>query len=196
MAAGDGASRRKSWIIGGHTVILRVDLGAGEKYVDVIPTTWIDRWVRDTASSSILRTILLRTSVAPMIGSGSDRMRKALQKATERREIVVLLREGGQDADPKNAQTGTQQQSSSTQSRRRAAEPPPPKKEKTWVEFRLVNDEGKPVPGARYKLKITDGSVREGSLDDNGSVRVPSLDPGMCEISFLDYDQREWKRKS
>jgi hypothetical protein len=109
---------------------------------------------------------------------------------------VVLLREGGQDADPKNAQTGTQQQSSSTQSRRRAAEPPPPKKEKTWVEFRLVNDEGKPVPGARYKLKITDGSVREGSLDDNGSVRVPSLDPGMCEISFLDYDQREWKRKS
>jgi len=203
-AGGEGASRRKSWVIGGHTIVRRADLGAGEKYVDVIPSTWIDRWTRDAASSSILRTILQGTSVAPMIGSSgggvssatSDRLRKALQKAVERREIVVLLREGGQDADPAKAQTGNAAQQQSSQSRRRAAEPPPTKKEKTWVEFRLVNDEGKPVPGARFKLKITDGSVREGSLDDNGSVRVQNLDPGMCEISFLDYDQREWKRKS
>jgi hypothetical protein len=66
---------------------------------------------------------------------------------------------------------------------------------KTWVEFELLDQDGEPVPGARYRLKITDGSVREGALNEVGRVRVSGIDPGTCEISFLDYDGREWKKQ-
>jgi hypothetical protein len=81
---------------------------------------------------------------------------------------------------------------------RSAAQPPlagkRPEPEKTWVEFKLVDKLQRPVAGARYQLKITDGSVREGALDENGSVRVRGIDPGDCEITFPDFDGREWKR--
>jgi hypothetical protein len=36
--------------------------------------------------------------------------------------------------------------------------------------------------------------MREGTTDAEGSVRVPGIDPGMCEISYPDYDAKEWKR--
>jgi len=70
-----------------------------------------------------------------------------------------------------------------------------PRSKKTWVEFELLDQDGEPVAGAHYRLKITDGSVREGSLNELGRVRVAGIDPGTCEITFLDYDGREWKRK-
>jgi hypothetical protein len=71
--------------------------------------------------------------------------------------------------------------------------PPPRAQAKTWVEFRLVREwDGTPVADASYRLKLPDGSSRTGRLDQTGSVRVTDIDPGMCEISFLDHDQSEW----
>lgn len=76
--------------------------------------------------------------------------------------------------------------------------PPPsdPTPEKTWVDVQLVNEDGEPMAGERYILKITDGSVREGTLDASGRVRVNGIDPGTCTVIFPDLHASEWKRKS
>jgi hypothetical protein len=64
---------------------------------------------------------------------------------------------------------------------------------KTWIEIRLVDQDGKPVPNERYWMKLPDGSEQRGSLDDKGSARVEGIDPGTCMISFPDIDKREWR---
>jgi hypothetical protein len=76
-------------------------------------------------------------------------------------------------------------------------EPPPrtPTVVKTWVEFQLIDEEdGEPVPNASYRVKLPDGSVRDGRLDSQGMVRFENIDPGQCEITFSEIDAREWHR--
>jgi hypothetical protein len=63
---------------------------------------------------------------------------------------------------------------------------------KTWIEVELIDDRGSPVPYARYRLKLPDGTETNRSLDANGQDRVTDIDPGVCRISFLDFDAREW----
>jgi hypothetical protein len=67
---------------------------------------------------------------------------------------------------------------------------------KTWVEIRLVDEDGKPVPNQKYTLKLPDGTARNGSLDEHGHARVEQIDPGTCLVSFPEIDAREWKRAS
>jgi hypothetical protein len=64
---------------------------------------------------------------------------------------------------------------------------------KTWIEIRLVDAEDKPVPNQKYRIKMTDGSVKEGSLDGEGRARFEQIDPGNCEVSFPEIDAQEWK---
>jgi type VI secretion system secreted protein VgrG len=68
-------------------------------------------------------------------------------------------------------------------------------KKKHWIEIDLVDDEGKPVPGEPYEIKMPDGSVKKGSLDENGFARVDGIeDPGNCEITFPNRDKKAWER--
>ena len=65
---------------------------------------------------------------------------------------------------------------------------PPEEPEQTWIEVRLLDEEGEPVPNERYRLELPDGSVREGRLDANGHARVDEVEnPGDCRVSFPDY---------
>jgi hypothetical protein len=64
---------------------------------------------------------------------------------------------------------------------------------KTWIEVVLRYEDGKPFSGAKYRLRITDGSVREGALNTDGSVRVNGILPGMCQISFPELDGDGWR---
>ena len=76
------------------------------------------------------------------------------------------------------------------------AEPPPPPPgpdELTWVEIELVDLDGKPVPGRKYKVTLSSGIERVGSLNNQGLARIESIDPGSCKVSFPDIDGREWK---
>lgn len=69
----------------------------------------------------------------------------------------------------------------------------PCEKGKTWVEVRLVDEDGKPVGGQRYKIRLPDSSLREGVLDDQGTVRFDGILPGQCTVSFTTVDEREWR---
>jgi len=66
---------------------------------------------------------------------------------------------------------------------------------KSWVEVSLKDQEGEPVPGERYQIKLPDGSVAEGTLNKEGFARVKGIDPGSCEITFPDVDRSAWEPK-
>jgi type VI secretion system secreted protein VgrG len=64
------------------------------------------------------------------------------------------------------------------------------KEKKHWIEIVLVDEAGKPVPGEAYRITVPDGSVKEGSLDENGFARVDHIDPGTCQVMFPNLDKR------
>lgn len=120
-----------------------------------------------------------------------------LNQALSTGEIVALTRRA---PSAKAAEGGGGSGSPSASNPSSAAAAPPPSSEtspeKTWIDIQLVDEDGEPIPGERYILKITDGSTREGNLDDSGRVRVNGIDPGTCTVVFPDLDTTEWKRKS
>jgi hypothetical protein len=65
---------------------------------------------------------------------------------------------------------------------------------KSWVEIKLVDEQGHPVPGEKYCITVPDGTAVEGSLNDNGEARVEGIDPGNCKITFPELDKRTWKK--
>jgi type VI secretion system secreted protein VgrG len=68
-------------------------------------------------------------------------------------------------------------------------EPDPAKT--NWVGVELVDQDGNPVPRRRYKVKTPKGQVQESFLDENGKARIEGIDPGTCEISFPDIDEKD-----
>jgi hypothetical protein len=76
-------------------------------------------------------------------------------------------------------------------SNREKSEPKAP--EKTWVEFRLIDQDGKPVGDVAYKVTLPDGEVFTGRLNSQGVIRFDSIDPGDCQIGFPEIDGEEWK---
>lgn len=65
-------------------------------------------------------------------------------------------------------------------------------KKTSWIEIELVDEDGKPVAGERYKIKLPDGSVADGTLGTDGLARVEGFEPGTCEISFPNLDRSAW----
>ena len=65
-------------------------------------------------------------------------------------------------------------------------------KKKSWIEVKLEDEAGKPVPFERYRVTTPDGTVREGFLDAKGLARVDGIDPGLCKITFPNLDKDAW----
>jgi len=66
---------------------------------------------------------------------------------------------------------------------------------KSWVRIKLVDQEDQPIPGEPYRVKLPDGSVAQGSLDDKGEAYISGIDDGDCEVTFPERDKRAWNRK-
>ena len=64
----------------------------------------------------------------------------------------------------------------------------------SWIEIELVDDDGQPVPGERYRIELSDGSTAEGTLDEKGQARVEGIEPGSCKVTFPDLDQDTWEK--
>jgi hypothetical protein len=68
-----------------------------------------------------------------------------------------------------------------------------PEKKLHFIEFILKDKEtGDPIPNERYRVKLPDGTTREGSTDANGRVRVDGIPAGQCQISYPDIDAASW----
>jgi type VI secretion system secreted protein VgrG len=70
------------------------------------------------------------------------------------------------------------------------------KDKKSWIEIKLVDEDGVPVAGEEYLVTLPDGqTVASGTLDDKGKARVENIDPGNCKITFPRLDGRSWNKK-
>lgn len=67
-----------------------------------------------------------------------------------------------------------------------------PKEKKVWVEILLVDKEGKPVPGVKYRITPPGGAPVEGTLNQYGQAGLYQIDPGSCKITFPDLDKDAW----
>jgi hypothetical protein len=65
----------------------------------------------------------------------------------------------------------------------RSEEVPRPEVEH-WIEIVLVDDEGAPVAGERYRVELPNGEIREGRLGVTGKARLSGIDPGRCKVTF------------
>jgi type VI secretion system secreted protein VgrG len=66
--------------------------------------------------------------------------------------------------------------------------------EVSWIELQMVDEQGQPVPGLRYRVTVPDGSVAEGTLDAQGYARVEGfVTGGDCQITFPDLDEEAWE---
>jgi type VI secretion system secreted protein VgrG len=64
-----------------------------------------------------------------------------------------------------------------------------------WIEIEMVDEDDNPVSGVLYRIKLPDGSVSEGTLDEKGRARVEGFEPGgNCEICFPELDGEAWEK--
>lgn len=64
--------------------------------------------------------------------------------------------------------------------------------ENHWIDIRLVDEEGEPVPGVEFEIKLPDGRKRRGVTNAHGVVYFSGLEAGECEFSFIGLDQDAW----
>jgi len=70
-----------------------------------------------------------------------------------------------------------------------APEPAPHVDEElAFVAFRLVDQDGQPVPRRAVHLVLADQSEQEGFVDGEGRFRLDGVAPGNCELTFPDLD--------
>lgn len=62
----------------------------------------------------------------------------------------------------------------------------------SWVEIELVGEDDSPIPGEKYTIELPGGRLVEGTLDDQGTVRIEGIPPGLCRVSFPDLDKSAW----
>ncbi len=72
--------------------------------------------------------------------------------------------------------------------------PGPTPVKKSFIEVYLVDSEGKPVAGEKYRIKLPDGNTDEGKLDSFGHAEYYGINPGTCEWSFPDRDGNEYEQ--
>lgn len=70
---------------------------------------------------------------------------------------------------------------------------PPPQTETSWIEIKLLDEEGHPVPGESYQITLPDGSVASSTTNDKGLARVEGFAPGQCKVSFPNLDTTVWE---
>ena len=62
----------------------------------------------------------------------------------------------------------------------------------SWIEVRLVDPAGEPIPGERFELRLPDQSLFKGRLDAHGSVRFDAIVAGQASITFPGIEAQEW----
>jgi hypothetical protein len=73
------------------------------------------------------------------------------------------------------------------------ARPSESKEKKAWIEIILVDMDGKPVPGVKYRITPPGGAPVEGRLNEHGQAGLYQIEPGNCKITFPDLDKEAWE---
>jgi len=60
----------------------------------------------------------------------------------------------------------------------------------------VLDEEDQPVADEAYWIRLPDGSIREGRLDNNGLVRFDGIACGTCLVKLPKYDVQEIESKA
>lgn len=70
------------------------------------------------------------------------------------------------------------------------------KKPDEWLEIVLVEENGRPVAGAAYRVELANGTVIEGYLNGEGKARVEGIAKGgNAKVTFPELDEKEWEAR-
>lgn len=72
--------------------------------------------------------------------------------------------------------------------------PAVPVAKKTWIAIQLVDMDGKPIQGERFRIELPDGRVIEGTTDADGKGGASDIEPGTCKVTFPDLDSDAWEQ--
>jgi len=142
---------------------------------------FLDHAAYEVTVADICRTLWLSHTDA-----GEGRVSEEIARAVNTGKLYLLRRRPAGSSNKAAAEAPPP-------SKKDATKAPASEKAKTWIEIRLIDQNDQPVGDVRYRLKITDGSIRTGTLGSDGVLRVPGIDPGTCELSFPDLDASEWR---
>lgn len=191
MEQTDGFAR--TWVVHGLWGAYRLVLDAARAPAGTrVPAPFVldalDAWLRDPFTSRTLASLDEAlggmTPVAPTSWALDAHLaqRKArLARALESGRLQVLEVPHALD---------------STLLKRAPAPPPPPPRDVApvaWVGVQLVDADGAPVRGQRLRLRLPDGTSREGSSDSTGRYQLPDVPPGACTLELLDVDAQAWR---
>jgi translation initiation factor IF-1 len=56
---------------------------------------------------------------------------------------------------------------------------------KDWIEIEFKDDKGNAIANKKYKLYLSNGEVRQGTVDGSGRAKEENISPGRVEI-FID----------
>jgi hypothetical protein len=150
----------------------------------------VTRWLSSTLAKDRLKELCgLRE------GSNASRYGRPASDFELRSRALDLLRRGELKVVPRTRRGGAGFERSEPAAE--PAAPPPassaPVEQLTWIEFQLVGEDDSPVADVRYRVKLPNGSVREGRTGKSGLIRLEDLDAGKCELTFPDLDQEAWE---
>jgi len=67
--------------------------------------------------------------------------------------------------------------------------------EESYVDIKLVDEDGNPVPGEKYEILLPDGTVAKGTLSNSGVARVEGFKSGDCKVSFPNLCKDAWSKQ-
>lgn len=136
----------------------------------------------------------LRSMIEPELGHGADLWGSALlDSALDLLDSGrLVLRSSGEPAlavDPHHPiGEGTEDLGNLIDLMGERRDEEPEVERPTWIEIAVVDRQGNPIRGRGYRLQLPDGSVRSGTLGDQGIIRFDDVDPGECILELLDAD--------
>ncbi len=188
MGSGTRAVRR--WTFGSErrfALGLGVDGAEGVRLSASESQRALDAWLRRDGATALGRSQMREVLRALRVEEREDPQRL-------RSSLLAALRDGRLwmrvDRTPmRGTSVGAADERSS------AASPPERVAEVDhWIAIRLQDDHDppRPVPFARYTIKLPDGELRHGTLDKQGVARLDGIPAGECEVTFPDFDRRPW----
>jgi hypothetical protein len=185
-------------------IVKRSDLEASETNFGPLPfpESTVGQWLDDPLlRRSALEMFQAVTGYGAPFGSSyqelADQVKRKLVSAFQSGLLVAQV-EAQASAAAAAAPVDTQSTGAgqAAQKAKKEDTPPKDKPEKHWFRCQLFDEDGEPMRNEPYKLKDSNGSIREKTLDENGMVYIPpSLVPGECTISFPKIHLNPRKKK-